>query len=114
MGKLLILLLFIITVLLVLRFQNGQYREFLNSASKVTGIIINKEELVKRPDQPNRKEYWVVYSYNVGGVDYIGRDSVEYPDIWQDIQENQRLEVYYMRENPKLSHPVILLDRRLK
>ncbi len=114
MSKLLIFLVFIILVLLILRFQNGQYREFLSSASKTPGIIIHKEELVKRSDQPNRKENWVVYSYSVDGVDYIGRDNVEYPDLWLDMQENQRLEIYYLRTDPKLSHPVILLDRRAK
>lgn len=114
MSKLLIFLLFIVAVLLMLRFQNSQYREFINAATKTSGMIIHKEELAKSANQPNRKEYWVVYSYNVGGVDYIGRDNMEYSDLWQDMQENQKLDIYYLREDPSQSHPVILLDRRAK
>lgn len=114
MSKILILLVFLLVVVFALRFQGKQYREFLAASAKTSGFIINKEELAKRADQPNRKEYIVVYSYNVAGTDYIGRDNVEYQDLWLDMQENQPIEVYYIKENPKQSQPVILLDRRLK
>ncbi len=114
MSKILILLIFLLVVFLFLRFQGNQYRDFVSASDKTYGIIIHKEELAKRADQPNRKEYVVVYSYSVSGVDYIGRDNVEYQDLWQDMKEEQKLEIYYLREKPDQSHPVILLDRRAK
>ena len=114
MSKILILLAFLLVVFFALRFQGKQYREFIAVSAKTSGVIINKEEMAKSADQPNRKEYIIVYSYSVAGVDYIGRDNVEYQDLWLDMQESQPIEVYYLCENPKRSHPVMVLDRRVK
>lgn len=114
MSKLLVLLLFLTVVVIILRFQGNRYSEFMAASAKTTALIINKEEVPRRADQPNRKERVVIYSYNIAGVDYIGRDTVEYSDLWEDFKENQNIEIYYLRENPKQSYPVILLDRRVK
>ncbi len=94
--------------------QGRQFSEFLANSEKISGMIIKKEEQVRRNDQPNRKEYLVSYSYRVGGAEYIGRENVEYSDIWQDIKEGQAMDVYYLKSDPANSHLAILLDRRNK
>jgi hypothetical protein len=113
MVKIVILLFFLLLIFLMLR-QGRKYKDFIAASDKTFAIIVNKEEVAKRADQPHRKEYVIAYSYQVNGVDYMGRGNVEYQDLWLDMQEGQQLEIYYLRENPKQSYPVLILDRRVK
>jgi hypothetical protein len=91
-----------------------QSSDFIAQADKISGVIIKKEEQAKRNDQPNRVEHLVSYSYRVNGTEYIGRENVEYGDLWQDMKEGQEVDIYYLRSDPANSHLAMLLERRAK
>lgn len=114
MSKLILFLLFVLLVIVVVRIQGRQSGDFIAQADKISGVIIKKEERARRNDQPNRKEYLVSYSYRVGDSEYIGRENVEYGDLWQDMREGQAVDIYYLRADPANSHLAMLLDRRAK
>jgi hypothetical protein len=114
MSKLILILFFVLLVIIVVRMQGKQAGDFIAQADKISGVIIKKEEQARRNDQPTRKEYLVSYSYRVNGSEYIGRENVEYSDLWQGMEEGQNVDIYYLRSDPANSHLAMLLDRRAK
>ncbi len=114
MNKLIILLLFLLVVFIAVRFQARQNSSFLAQSDKISGVIIKKEEQARRNDQPNRKEYLVSYSYRVDNREYIGRENVEFQDLWLGMQEGQNVDIYYLKSDPANSHLAMLLERRPK
>lgn len=114
MSKFLIFALFILVVIFVVRWQMGQYQNFMDCAGKATGKVVSKVEKPHRPDnQSGRMEYTLTYSYTVDGVDYTSSDTVEYKELWLDLVEGQELEIYYSKKDPKKAYPVVVMDRRL-
>ena len=113
MSKLLIFALFILFVIFAVRWQGGQYQQFMACAAKVTGKLTKKEEKPARGSTGNRMEHVVSYSYTVDGVEYNGEDNVEFTDTWLDLTEGQDLEIYYSKKNPSESHPVVIMNNRL-
>jgi|CXWL01.1.fsa_nt_gi hypothetical protein len=115
MGRIFILLFsFVLLVLVIVRWQNRQYDSFLENSDKISGVIIGKEERAVRNDQPQRKEHLVSYSYRVDNKEYIGRENVEFTDLWLDIKEGQTVDINYLRTDPANSHLSMLLNRRVK
>ncbi len=114
MGKILLFALFVLLVIVVVRWQGEQYQAFMGCAGKVSGKLTKKEENTARPSTGNgRVEYVVSYSYVVDGKEYNATDTVEFKELWLDLKEGQDLEVYYSKKDPAKSYPVIVMDRRL-
>jgi len=114
MSKIFILLLFVGFVFAVVRWQQGQYQDFMSCAAKVSGVITKKEERRFRPSDPSsRMEYTLHYSYVVGGKEYNASDNVEFMDLWMDFKEGAPIEVYYSKLKPSESHPVPVMNHRL-
>ncbi len=109
MNKLLLIAIFLVVVFLIIRFQSAKNEEFLANSDKVSGVIIKKEERQVRPDQPQRKEYIVSYSYRVGDNEYIGVDNFEFAELWSEIKEGQTVEINYLKSDPAKSRLSILL-----
>lgn len=105
---------FVLLVLIIVRWQSRQYDSFLEKSDKISGVIIGKEERAVRPDQPQRKEYLVSYSYRVNDKEYIGRENFEFEELWGDIKEGQAVDINYLREDPANSHLSMLLELRAK
>ena len=113
MTKLAVFALFAAFVLWMVMWQGRQYKAFMQGAKKAEGIVQGKEERLRRPDQPTRKESWLLYSYTVEGKTYAGEERIEFADLWGGFSQGQALEVYYSENKPQESHPVIVMDRRL-
>ena len=93
--------------------QGEQYKEFMKTAEKTSAVLLKKE--VRDNGQKNRrKEYWVVYSYNTrGNHSYTTREWLEYEDIWMELTEGQRVEVYFNKDKPNESHLAQAIERRI-
>jgi hypothetical protein len=114
MKNIIIVFLFLLAVMFVVGFENRRYQRFLADAQKISGKITMKEELVERFSQPTRKVYYVHYTYQIDGMEYTGRDNVEYPDLWLEMKEGQEMEIYYTKNKVANSYPAALVERRAK
>ena len=114
MSKLFLITIFLLVVFLIVRWQWAQNDDFLAQSDITSGIIIRKEEQIRRADQPNRKEYIVSYSYTVGDNGYIGRENFEFEELWADIKEGQAVDINYLRSDPSISHLSMILKLRAK
>ncbi|MEZ5690607.1 MAG: DUF3592 domain-containing protein [Rickettsiales bacterium] len=112
MIKLLLVVIFIFLVFVVAGWQKRGIKDFADRAEVVTAIVIEKYEKTRKADHPSRVERIINYSYMVEGKEYTGEDTVEFSDLWQQVKKGQEIEVYFLRENPAKSHPVILVRRR--
>ena len=108
----LIALVIVALVLWVLTWQGRQYKDFAKTAKRTTATVVRKDERLPRPDQPTRKEHWLIYSYQVGNTVYEGQEKMEFEDLWQSAAVGQEIEVYYSGAKPQVSHPVVVMDRR--
>jgi hypothetical protein len=114
MNKILLIVLFLVVVFVIVRWQGKQYNDFLANSEKISGVIIKKEERVRRSDQPNRKEYFISYSYSVDGKEYVGSDNFEFRELWSEIREGQAVDINYLKSDPSQSHLYMLLKLRMK
>ncbi len=114
MNKLFLIALFVVAVFWFVRWQGSQYKDFIAQSDKTSGVILKKEEVVMRNDQPNRTDHYITYSYNVDGKEYIGREVFEFDEYWSEVQEGQAANVSYLRTDPAKSHLTILLEYRAK
>ena len=112
MTKLAIIALFAAFVLWMVMWQGKQYKAFLEGAKKASGTVVGKVERARRPDQPTRKENWLLYSYQVGDKTFTGEERVEFADLWGGFSQGQAIEIYYSEKKPEESHPVVIMDRR--
>lgn len=111
MKILIVIILVIMLAVAVTLFQGGRYKQFMASAGKVQGVVTSKETRVAEP-KTKRVEYWVTFSYDVEGSNYIMNENVEYPDVWDRLREGQVETVYYDKEKPQKSSLAPLLERR--
>ncbi len=114
MKILLIFALFALLVFAVVRWQMGQYLDFMSCAAKTTAKIISKTETKPMGDvKGGRTEHILLYSYTLDGREYSASDTIEFSDLWQDFAEGQEIEIYYSKKAPEQSHPVSVMNRRL-
>ncbi len=114
MNKLFLIALFVALVFWFVRWQGSQYKDFIAQSEKTSGVILKKEEMVRRNDQPSITDHFITYSYNVDGKEYIGREIFEFDEYWSDVKEGQTASVSYLRADPAKSHLTILLEYRAK
>ena len=113
MYKFLVIALIAVLALWVVVQQGNSNKAFITGAKKISGSVVHKEERLPRPDQASRKENWLVYSYTVAGTPYTGQEKVEFGDLWGNLAEGQTIEIYYSGDKPQVSHPVMIMDRRV-
>jgi hypothetical protein len=109
------LLFFAVFVMVTTLMQNNSDKEFMRTAAKTTGRIMQKEDRPMDPSKPNenRKEHWLHYNYSVNGMEYRKQDRIEIDDVWASFRESYPIDIYYNPSNPAQSTPALVIDKRM-